>query len=106
MDKAELIEKLSQALGAAHAAADRLARDTAEAANHPEARPDSDKDTRKIELSYLAAGQAARAADRRSIPSASGLKGTATTDRTLIRHHLHSTITEATWLLFKRSGLS
>jgi len=63
MDKAELIEKLSRALGAAHAAADRLARDTAEAANHPEARPDSDKDTRKIELSYLAAGQAARAAE-------------------------------------------
>jgi transcription elongation GreA/GreB family factor len=63
MKKEELVEKLVGALRAAHAAADRLARDTAEAANHPEAKPDSDKDTRKIELSYLAAGQAARASE-------------------------------------------
>jgi transcription elongation GreA/GreB family factor len=63
MKKEELVEKLVRALRTAQAAADRLARDTAEAANHPEAKPDSDKDTRKIELSYLAAGQAARAAE-------------------------------------------
>jgi transcription elongation GreA/GreB family factor len=63
MKKEELVEKLAGALRSAHAAADRLARDTAEAANHPEAKPDSDKDTRKIELSYLAAGQAARASE-------------------------------------------
>lgn len=63
MKKAELVEKLVHSLRTAQAAADRLARETAEAANHPEARPDSDKDTRKIELSYLAAGQASRAAE-------------------------------------------
>jgi transcription elongation GreA/GreB family factor len=61
--KEELIEQLVRALRAAQTAADRLARETAEAANHPEAKPDSDKDTRKIELSYLAAGQAARASE-------------------------------------------
>ena len=61
MSKAELLENLASALRAELETAGRIARETAEAANHPEARPDSDKDTRKIELSYLAAGQAARA---------------------------------------------
>src|SRR6476660_8059846 len=61
MDKRALIEKVRTLLRAELSAADRLARDTADAANHPEARPENDKDTRKIELSYLAAGQAARA---------------------------------------------
>ena len=56
-----LVEKLVTALRAERDTADRLARDTAEAANHPEARPENDKDTRKLELSYLAQGQAARA---------------------------------------------
>ena len=59
--KARLIERLRELLHEEHAAAERLARETAEAANHPEARPENDKDTRKTELSYLAAGQAARA---------------------------------------------
>jgi transcription elongation GreA/GreB family factor len=59
--KARLIDRLRELLREEHAAAERLARGTAEAANHPEARPENDKDTRKIELSYLAAGQAARA---------------------------------------------
>src|SRR6476469_3814601 len=61
MDKRALIEKVRTLLRAELSAADRLARETAAAANHPEARPENDKDTRKIELSYLAAGQAARA---------------------------------------------
>ena len=39
------------------------ARETSEAANHPEAKPENDKDTRKLELSYLAAGQAVRVRD-------------------------------------------
>jgi transcription elongation GreA/GreB family factor len=56
-----LLEKLVEKLRAERDAANRIARDTAEAANHPEARPENDKDTRKIELSYLASGQAARA---------------------------------------------
>jgi len=57
---------LKGALETELAAATRAARETAEAANHPEAKPDSDKDTRKIELSYLAAGQAARARELES----------------------------------------
>jgi transcription elongation GreA/GreB family factor len=56
-----LVEKLVTALRIERDTADRLARETAEAANHPEARPENDKDTRKIELSYLAQGQATRA---------------------------------------------
>lgn len=61
MDKQALIDRIRETLKAEFVEADRLARDTAAAANHPEARPENDKDTRKIELSYLAAGQAARA---------------------------------------------
>ena len=59
--KQGLVQKLVETLRAERDNADRLARDTAEAANHPEARPENDKDTRKLELSYLAQGQAARA---------------------------------------------
>jgi transcription elongation GreA/GreB family factor len=61
MDKRRLLEELAAVLREELAAANRVAKDTAEAANHPEARPENDKDTRKLELSYLAAGQAARA---------------------------------------------
>jgi transcription elongation GreA/GreB family factor len=60
-EKARLLARLRELLHEEHAAAERLARETADAANHPEARPENDKDTRKTELSYLAAGQAARA---------------------------------------------
>jgi transcription elongation GreA/GreB family factor len=56
-----LVQKLVDTLRAERDTAERLARETAEAANHPEARPENDKDTRKLELSYLAQGQAARA---------------------------------------------
>ena len=65
MDKRALFEKIRDVLRAELAAAEKLARETAAAANHPEARPENDKDTRKIELSYLAAGQAARAEELR-----------------------------------------
>jgi transcription elongation GreA/GreB family factor len=61
MDKRRLLEELAAVLREELAAENRVAKDTAEAANHPEARPENDKDTRKLELSYLAAGQAARA---------------------------------------------
>jgi transcription elongation GreA/GreB family factor len=61
IDKPALLTALIAALRAELATAERAARESAEAANHPEARPENDKDTRKIELSYLAAGQAARA---------------------------------------------
>jgi transcription elongation GreA/GreB family factor len=61
VDKSLLVTKIRSAVQDEHANAERVARDTAAAANHPEAKPENDKDTRKIELSYLAAGQAARA---------------------------------------------
>jgi transcription elongation GreA/GreB family factor len=61
VEKHLLVERLVEKLRAERDAANRIARDTAEAANHPEARPENDKDTRKLELSYLASGQAARA---------------------------------------------
>lgn len=54
--KAELVEKLEETLRtlqAAHA-------DTLEAATHAEAKPENDKDTRALEQSYLARGQAMR----------------------------------------------
>ncbi len=54
--KAELLRTLTQtltALEAAHA-------DTLAAATHEEAKPENDKDTRALEQSYLARGQAAR----------------------------------------------
>ena len=61
MHKQNLIELIRESLRAELANTQRQARETAAAANHPEAKPENDKDTRKIELSYLAAGQAARA---------------------------------------------
>src|SRR6185312_5727709 len=61
MDKQALLDLLRETLRAELKTAERVALDTAAAANHPEAKPENDKDTRKIELSYLAAGQAARA---------------------------------------------
>lgn len=61
MDKRRLLEQLGTVLRDELALAHRVAKETADAANHPEARPENDKDTRKLELSYLAAGQAARA---------------------------------------------
>ena len=70
MTKLELVQKLVGALRAERDTADRLARETANAANHPEARPENDKDTRKLELSYLAQGQAARATELESIITA------------------------------------
>jgi len=54
--KKELLEALQKTLDtllAAHA-------DTREAATHPEAKPENDKDTRALEQSYLARGQALR----------------------------------------------
>ncbi len=41
----------------------RAASEAAAAATHEEAKPENDKDTRGLEQSYLAAGQAARVAD-------------------------------------------
>lgn len=60
--KAELLGKLEETLRtleAAHA-------DTREAATHAEAKPENDKDTRALEQSYLARGQAMRIEDLRA----------------------------------------
>jgi hypothetical protein len=59
-DKVAVLEALVQRLSdtAAHAAS--LARSTREGATHAEAKPENDKDTRALEQSYLARGQAMR----------------------------------------------
>lgn len=57
--RAELVEQLTSALAsarAAHAAA-------IEGATHPEAKAENDKDTRGLEQSYIARGQAQRVAE-------------------------------------------
>lgn len=54
--KAELVAALEKTLATLEAAH----RDTREAATHEEARPENDKDTRALEQSYLARGQALR----------------------------------------------
>lgn len=57
--KAELLERLRAALAAARAAH----RAAIEGATHEQARPENSKDTRALEQSYVARGQAARVAD-------------------------------------------
>ncbi|MEM1414650.1 MAG: hypothetical protein AAGH15_07110 [Myxococcota bacterium] len=59
-DKRDVMAALIAKLEAEHAALVAKARDAARAATHEEARPENDKDTRAIEASYLARGQAAR----------------------------------------------
>tara|TARA_Y100001968_G_scaffold311715_1_gene334095 strand:- start:2034 stop:2531 length:498 start_codon:yes stop_codon:yes gene_type:complete len=56
---AALIDQLEQQVGGMA----RRARDVAASATHEESRPESDKDTRAIEESYLARGQARQAAE-------------------------------------------
>ena len=59
--KAELIALVEDDLRAL----ERVQRATAEGATHPEAKIENSKDTRALELSYLARGQAARAEELR-----------------------------------------
>jgi transcription elongation GreA/GreB family factor len=54
--KAELVEVLTATL----AALERAHADTSAGATHAEAKPENDKDTRALEASYLARGQAMR----------------------------------------------
>ena len=60
--KSELVGLLKETL----AALTRTQRETQEAATHEEAKPENDKDTRALEQSYLARGQAIRAVDLRA----------------------------------------
>jgi transcription elongation GreA/GreB family factor len=59
--KAELLRELCTVLEAELQELKRLARDAALAATHEENKPESDKDMRSTEASYLARGQAERA---------------------------------------------
>ena len=60
-DKHTLRDRLVAELSREQALILAAARDAAEQATHPEARPENDKDTRGLELSYLAGAQAERA---------------------------------------------
>ena len=63
MDKPALIRALCEQLEAEIARATESAARTREGATHEEARPENDKDTRALEASYLARGQAQRVVD-------------------------------------------
>ena len=58
--KTPLVAAVRDALAADLASMRKAVGDTRAAATHPEAKPENDKDTRALELSYLARGQAAR----------------------------------------------
>jgi transcription elongation GreA/GreB family factor len=58
--KQALVDELVELLRADLAAAEQLQRQTVAGATHEEARPENDKDTRALEQSYLARGQAQR----------------------------------------------
>ncbi len=60
VDKTALVSAVREALAADLASMRKAVGDTRAAATHPEAKPENDKDTRALELSYLARGQAAR----------------------------------------------
>ena len=59
-DKRKVIEALVQHLSELAVQATRAANATREGATHPEAKPENEKDTRALEQSYLARGQAMR----------------------------------------------
>ncbi len=66
-DKQALLTQLMSDLERDLAQMVAAARATHEAATHPEARPENDKDTRGIELGYLAVGQSTRAAEQQRV---------------------------------------
>jgi hypothetical protein len=59
-DKRAIVSQLRDAIAIEIASMTKAARDAAEAATHEEAKPENDKDTRGLEASYLARGQAER----------------------------------------------
>jgi len=66
MDPAALKTELLGLLRGELALAEKAHRTTTEAATHEEAKPENDKDTRALEQSYLARGQALRATELRA----------------------------------------
>ena len=66
IDKRVLLDDLIAQADAEAATLLRAARATHEGATHPEAKPENDKDTRALEASYLARGQALRIEELRA----------------------------------------
>jgi transcription elongation GreA/GreB family factor len=66
VSKQALLDELVRLVRADLDAAERAQRVTVEGATHEEARPENDKDTRALEQSYLARGQAQRVEQLRS----------------------------------------
>jgi len=62
-DKRKVIEALLEHLSELAVQATNAANATHEGATHPEAKPENEKDTRALEQSYLARGQALRVAE-------------------------------------------
>ena len=65
MNKSALKEELIRVVAADLATLERAHRATMEGATHEQAKPENDKDTRALEQSYLARGQAKRTEDLR-----------------------------------------
>jgi transcription elongation GreA/GreB family factor len=63
IDKRALVGKLRQELAREIASMRAAQRETTRGATHEEAKPENDKDTRALEQSYLARGQAERVRD-------------------------------------------
>jgi transcription elongation GreA/GreB family factor len=82
-NKAALKEELLRAVAADLASLQRAHRAAVEGATHEQAKPENDKDTRALEQSYLARGQAKRAEELREGLAAIGRMGVDafTTDR-------------------------
>jgi transcription elongation GreA/GreB family factor len=64
-DKSALKDELMRLVAADLASLERAHRATVEGATHEQAKPENDKDTRALEQSYLARGQAKRAEELR-----------------------------------------
>ena len=64
--KAALKEELAAALAADLLVRERAYQAAREAATHPEAKPENDKDTRALEQSYIARGEALRLEEQRA----------------------------------------
>jgi transcription elongation GreA/GreB family factor len=76
--KQELHAELLSTIAAELAVAERVYRATCEAATHEEAKPENDKDTRALEQSYLARGQAKRIDELRAgIAALEGVRASA-----------------------------
>lgn len=59
-DKSEILRRLSESVAADLAVMSAAQRAVVDGATHPENKPENDKDTRALEQSYLARGQAQR----------------------------------------------